>query len=169
MGERRKNEPEEPRGYVDQRSQSMSNSPGAQQAFGNIINQGPQPRRISQTVGDALIEELRQYPPEQFQITSMVGDAESGELGAVLQDILQKGGWQLARSGSVMLPGTPRGVIIEPTVDSDALSALVEWLRRGGVNPQVNRGEPRFRKLTEGLFGDSPPPPVHIVVGVLPQ
>jgi hypothetical protein len=45
--------------YVDNRSQSMSNSPGGQQAFGDIINQGPQPRDISEPAGNELVAELQ--------------------------------------------------------------------------------------------------------------
>lgn len=154
---------------IDNRSQSMSNSPGGQQAFGDIINQGPQPRDISQSAGKALVRELQKYDPERFQISWMM-DAESGELGTVLQELLEQSGWQVTMQvpGAMLSGGPPRGVIVETSVNSEAVNTLVSWLEQVNLNPQLNREEHRFGILTRS-FDDSPPPPVHIVVGVLPR
>lgn len=167
MGERRNNE--ESGGYVDNRSQSMSNSPGGQQAFGDIINQGPQPREISQSAGDALVQELRKHDTERFQISWTMNDAESGELGIRLQGLLEQSGWEMIMLIPGFSPsgGPPRGVIVETTENSEAINIFVSWLKKVNLNPQVNRGEQQFGNLAPP--SDSPPAPVHIVVGVLPR
>lgn len=171
MGGRRNNEPEEPRSYIDKRSINTSNSPYSQQAMGDIINQGPQPRTIHQTEKEALVTELRKHQPEQFQVTRMT-DAESSELGLELQKALKQGGWHPTMDDYELVAATPmmpRGVVVETTAESDAITALIEWLNRVGLNPQVNSGDPKFAKHTRGVFDDKPPPSVHIVVGVLPR
>ncbi len=156
-------EPEGSRERTDNRSVTSHGQMGGQTAW-EITNQGPQPRRIYRAAGDALVRKLQEHPPEQFQI-SWMGDAESSELGAVLRDLLQQGGWQMTMevSGAMLSGGPPRGVIIETTVDSAAIESFVEWLRSVELNPQVNRGAPRFGILTMN------PVPIHIVVGVLSQ
>lgn len=130
----------------------------------SIVNEGPQPRRIYRTAGGTLVTELRKHYPEQFQISWMM-DAESGELGAVLRDLLQQGGWQMITevSGAMLSGIAPRGVIVETTLDSGGVNALVEWMSAAGLNPQVNKGQKRFGILVMD------PVPVHIVVGILPQ
>lgn len=161
-------EPEETRGSGDYRSVTSHGQTGGQIAW-NITNEGPQPRQISQSAGDALVRELQKRDPEQFQI-SWMQDAESGELGTMLQDLLQQGGWQMTMqvSGAMLSGGPPRGVLVETTKDSEAIDTFVSWLRQVNLNPQVNREEHRYGILTRG-FDDSPPPPVHLVVGVLPR
>lgn len=161
-------EPEESRGRGDYRSVTSHGQKGGQTAW-SITNEGPQPRRIHRAAGDALVNELRKHSPERFQISWMM-DAESGDLGEVLQQLLEQGGWQMTRqiAGAMLSGGPPRGVIVETTVDSDAVKAFIEWLRGAGLNPRVNKGESVLGGLAWG-FGDSPPPPVHVVVGVLPQ
>lgn len=130
----------------------------------SIINEGPQPRRIYRTAGDALVTELRKHSPEHFQI-SWTMDAESGELGAVLRDLLQQGGrdMKMEVSGAMLSGILPRGVIVETTLDTGGVNTLVEWMSAAGLNPQVNEGQKRFGILMMD------PVPVHIVVGVLPQ
>lgn len=136
---------------------------GGQTAW-SIVNEGPQPRRITRTAGNSLVTELRKHAPEHFQISSMA-DAESGELAEVLQGLLEQAGWQMDMLvQGAMLNQMPRGVIVETRVDSGGVSAFVNWLEAAGLNPQVNRGEQRF-----GILTMDSTPPVHIVVGVLPQ
>lgn len=154
--------------YVDNRSQSMSNSPGGQQAFGDIINQGPQPRDISQVAGEKLVTELQKRHPEQFQISWML-DAEASELGTMLQGLLEQGGWQLSVKvpGAMVSGGPPRGIIVETTKDSAAVDTLISWLDQVNLNPKVNRKEHQFGFLTTIPEGEYPP--VHVIVGVLPR
>ena len=160
--------PEANIGHVDNRSVTSHNQMGGQTAF-NITNEGPQPRRISPASRDALVRELQKYPPEKFQLSSMA-DAESGELGAVLRDLLRQGGWQSGMEVSgAMTNHIPRGVLIETDLDSAGVDVLVQWMRQVRLNPEVNRGEQRRFNILMGELGDSPPAPVHIVVGVLPQ
>lgn len=82
----------------------------------------------------------------------------------MLRDILQQGGWQMTLevSGAMVSGSPPRGVV-ETSVDSPAVDALIGWLGRTGLNPQVNRGEPRYAILAMGAN-----PPVHLMGGVLP-
>lgn len=166
MGKHRNDE--ESGKYVDNRSVSSSGQMGGQTAW-SITNEGPQPREISQSAGDALARELQKYDPERFQISWMM-DAESNELGTMLQGLLERSGWQMTMQvpGAMLSGGPPRGVIIETTVDSEAVNTFVSWLGQVNLNPQVNREEHRFGILTRG-FDDNPPAPVHIVVGVLPR
>lgn len=155
-------ESEEPARSIDNRFVTSHGQMGGQTAF-NITNEGPQPRRISQPAGYELVEKLQRHAPEQFQI-SWMQDAESSELGAVLQSLLEQGGWQMTMqvSGAMLSGGPPRGVIVETSVDSDAVRTFAEWLQDVGLNPYVNMGRHRFGVLTMESV------PVHVVVGVLP-
>lgn len=115
-------EPEESQGRVDNRSVISHGQMGGQTAW-SITNQGPQPREIYQPAGDALVRELQKHPPERYDISWMM-DAESSELGAVLDYLLGQGGWQrrMQIPGAMLFGRPPRGLIIETTVESEALA-----------------------------------------------
>ena len=112
-------------GIVGGRNVTSVNQMGGQTAW-SITNEGPQPRRITRAAGDDLLEALRTHTPESFQISWMM-DAESGELGAVLRDLLQQGGWRMMMEvpGAMLSGGPPRGVIVETSVASAAVDALI--------------------------------------------
>lgn len=150
-----------------ERSVVSINQMGGQTAH-SIVNQGPQPRGVSSAAGEALVAALRRHPPEQYQLSYMM-EAESAELGEVLAELLERGGWQqkLLVPGATTSGGPPRGVVVETSVDTPAIDALTGWLEKAGLEPQVNRGTERFRVLKmEFMTG---PVPVHVVVGVLPR
>lgn len=163
-------ESEESGKIVDNRSVTSHGQMGGQTAF-NITNEGPQPRKITHAAGGELVRVLQNHSPEQFQI-SWMQDAESSELGAVLQNLLEQGGWQMNMqvSGAMLSGGPPRGVIVETTIDSGAVRAFVEWLPGAGLNPHVNAGLNPHVNTDQHRFGilTMEPVPVHVVVGVLP-
>lgn len=152
---------------VDNRSVSSSGQMGGQTAW-SITNQGPQPRDISQPTGEELVTALRKHAPEDFQISWMM-DAESSELGAMLQGFLEQGGWRMTMQvpGAMLAGGPPRGVIVETTANSEAVNTFVSWLEQVNLSPQVNKGEQEFRILM--MEDEVTPPPTHIVVGVVPR
>jgi hypothetical protein len=153
-------------GYQDSRSVTSHDQIGGQTAW-SIVNEGPQPRRISPAARAQLIEELKKYPPERFDITSMA-DEESMELAQVLQAVVKQGGWQEGATYSGAQYNVPvRGVIIETTVDTEAVNVLVSWMNAVKLNPSVNRGQAQY-DFFRTMMGASPAP-VHVVVGVLPQ
>lgn len=149
-------------GTTDSYNVTSIGQQGGQTAW-SIVNEGPQPRRITRAAGNSLITELGRQSSEHFQISSM-SDAESGELAEVLQELLEQAGWQMDMLvQGAMLNRMPRGVIVETQVDSGGVSALINWLEAAGLNPQVNRGQQKF-----GILTMDSTPPIHIVVGVLP-
>jgi hypothetical protein len=131
----------------------------------SIVNQGPQPRRISKAAGAHLIRDLEKHPSEHFDVTP-VTDPEAMELAAVLQDLLEQAGWEKGASDhSIGIANQmPSGVLVETTVDNEAVATLIEWMKQAGLDPWVNRGSKEFEVLRR-----APSAPVHIVVGVLPR
>ena len=168
MGEHRNDE--ESGRYVDNRSVSSSGQVGGQTAW-SITNEGPQPREISQSAGDALARELQKHAPEEFLVTPMT-DPESSELSAVLRQLLVQGGWQSVEYSKSFhaFSTTPQGVIIETDLETEGVAALIQWMRSVQLQPKVNRGDQKeFVWFARGGFGDGPIPPVYIMVGVLPR
>lgn len=103
----------------------------------SIVNVGQQPRQISQAAANALISELRKYPGEKFEITSLMNDAETYNLAQILETILKLAGWKSSSGISQsMFSGLPRGVIIETLVEKPSLIILLNWLGQIGLKPQ---------------------------------
>jgi hypothetical protein len=111
------------------------NQMGGQVAH-SITNIGAQPRQISQAAANALIAELRKYPIEQIDITTLLGDPEAYNLAAILEQILKLAGWQSPGISQSVFAGLPRGVIIETPVQKDGLVILLNWLNNVGLKPQ---------------------------------
>jgi hypothetical protein len=156
-------EPDESWERVDYRSVTSHGQTGGQTAW-SITNEGPQPRRISKASGARLVKELEKRPSERFGVTP-VTDPEATELAAILQQLLEQAGWDKdANEYSIGMSNVmPSGVIVETAVDSEAVTTLIEWMNRAGLNPRVNRGPREYETLRM-----SPSAPVHIVVGALP-
>jgi len=103
----------------------------------SIVNIGQQPRQVSQAVANVLISELRKYPNENFEITALMGDAETVNLAQILETILKHAGWTSSSGISqTLFSGLPRGVIIETPVEKPSLKILLNWLGQVGLKPQ---------------------------------
>lgn len=103
----------------------------------SIVNVGQQPRGVSQAAANALISELRKYPGENFEITALMGDAETVNLAQILETILKHAGWSSSSGISQSLfSGLLRGVIIETAVEKPSLNILLNWLGQVGLKPQ---------------------------------
>jgi len=103
----------------------------------SIVNVGQQPRQIGQGVANVLISELRKYPSEEFEISSLMGDAETYNLAQNLETILKLAGW-ISSSGVAqsLFSGLPHGVIVETPVEKMSLKIFLSWLDQIGLKPQ---------------------------------
>ena len=102
----------------------------------SIVNVGQQPRQIGQGVANVLISELRKYPPEEFEISSLMSDAETYNLAQNLETILKLAGWTSSGVIQSLFSGLPRGVIVETPVEKLSLKILLNWLGQIGLKPQ---------------------------------
>jgi len=115
----------------------FSNHQMGGQVAHSIVNIGQQPRQISQASANVLISELRKYPSENFEISSLMNDVETYNLAQVLEAILKHAGWSSSSGISQSIfSGLPRGVIIETPVEKLSLKILLNWLGQIGLNPQ---------------------------------
>jgi len=120
----------------------------------SIVNVGQQPRQISQAVANVLISELRKYPSEEFEISSLMGDTETYNLAQNLETILKLAGWTSSSGISQSLfSGLPRGVIIETPVEKMSLKILLNWLHQIGLKPQGRLVTDR--KITRIIVGST--------------
>jgi hypothetical protein len=111
------------------------NQMGGQVAH-SITNIGPQPRRISPAAANALVAELRNYPPEEYDITSLMSDAETHQLASIIEQILKLAGWKSEGVAQSVFTGLPRGVIIQTPVEKPSLHILLNWMAAVGFKPQ---------------------------------
>ena len=102
----------------------------------SIVNVGQQLRQISPAAANALISELRKYPSENFEVTALIGDAETYNLAQTLEVILKHAGWSSSGISQAIFTGLPRGVILETAVEKPSLNILLNWLGQVGLKPQ---------------------------------
>lgn len=135
---------------------NSTNQMGGQVAH-SITNVGPQPRKISVAAGEVLVAELVRLAPERFDVSSMMGNAESEELALVLKQLLIQAGWTIGTESQSMYNSTPREILISSQKNSEAIILFVTWLHRIGL--QVQQTSEPFFSFSED------PAPVHVVVG----
>lgn len=118
----------------------------------SIVNVGQQPRGVSQAAANALISELRKYPAENFEITALMGDAETVNLAQILETILKHAGWSSSSGISQSLfSGLPRGVIIETAVEKPRLNIFLNWLGQVGLKPTGSlKSDSKLTKIIVG-------------------
>jgi hypothetical protein len=133
------------------------NQMGGQVAH-SITNVGPQPRRISRAAGNVLVSTLRDLPPENFDITSMMGNTESEDLADVLNEVLTASGWSVGTQMQAMYNAAPRQIIVSTQKDSLGVSTFLRWLDQVGLQPQSS-------EVPFGPLLSPNPAPVHVVVG----
>lgn len=111
------------------------NQMGGQVAH-TITNYGPQPRQISQAAADALINELKKYPSENFRIICIMNNAESHRLALIVEDILKKAGWRSTDGLIQMMFTIPmQNVKIEIPHRTTTFDILVNWFLQIGLKP----------------------------------
>lgn len=111
------------------------NQMGGQVAH-SIVNIGKQPRRVTKAAATKLISDLSNLPGEKVDVVSLMGDTESFELAAILEDILKQAGWQSSGVSQALFTGVPKGVIIETPIDKPSVQILGNWLMKVGLKPE---------------------------------
>ena len=110
-----------------------SNQSGGQVAH-SIVNIGTQRFEITNDSRLSLVNSLRSYTPERFDITTYLFSSDSQRFGSVMVDILNEAGW-LRRRDSQISGNPPLGIIIETPSDKPSIRVLIEWFR--GQNLKV--------------------------------
>ncbi len=139
--QRNAQEPGESGGYRDQRSVTSHNQSGG--ITGWDIKVGQQPRKTSKAEADALVEALRQYPGEQFDLSALDGDADAHRVGQQLLEILSRAGWSpndvFLRQIPTFVP--PEDIFVGFPRRTPQADILAKWLEDRGWQPTVEFNE----------------------------
>jgi hypothetical protein len=94
--------------------------------------------------GPALVSVLKTLPPLPFDLAYAARDDRARELAMQLRNALTAAGWTNVNSAEV--PNPPAALAVFIPKASPSATALVNWARRAGFNPDV-RPAPRAPRL----------------------
>lgn len=114
-----------------------NNQVGGQNAH-QIVNVGPQPRRIDQAAGAAISESLAQHPPEEVTLCFLLGDTETEQLAEQVSLIVRNAGWIVSNTRASKFNGLPKGIVVDAKTPTIGLSQLASLLRSAGLRVQCN-------------------------------
>lgn len=92
----------------------------------------------------ALVSILKELPPIKFDLAYAQGDARARESALQLRTALTAAGWSAESTAELANP--PAGLAILVPQPNASVSALVNWARRNGFNPDV-RPTPRSPRV----------------------
>lgn len=105
----------------------------------SITNVGPQPRKASAQAFQMLVQSLKAWPPSNFEIEVVNGDAEANALGHQLSQALQNSGWHLTTFAASIFPMPITGLTISATENTGPVNVLLAWCQAAGFAPKFSK------------------------------
>jgi len=112
------------------------NQSGGQIAH-SIVNKGPQPRSLSVSAANVLVQHLRALPPERYEVETVNGDSEASRLAHQIDNMLSHTGWSATEFATSNFPQHMTGITISYPTKNRAIELLADFLKEAQLHPRL--------------------------------